>query len=111
MKSFVGRKYRQVWVWLLTAPLAKTRVVRAVVWFVPWVAMNAMVTFTLGVDLVFTFTSLLAIGSFWGLGFLSARRLNVRHEVEALANYLGEHPDVLEFEVVQVMKEKAATSR
>lgn len=111
MKSLVRRTYRRVWVWFLTAPAYKTRAVRTVIWFVPWVSMNAMVTFTLGVDLAFTFMSLLACASFWLLGWMNARRLNVRHEAVALANYLGEHQDVVEFEVVQTMRKQAAASR
>lgn len=111
MKSSVRRTYKRVWVWFLTAPKHKTRAARTVVWFVPWVAMNAMVTFTLGVDLAFTFTSLLACASFWVLGWLDARRLNVRHEAQALAAYTGDHPDLTRFELEQTMRRQAATSR
>ena len=104
MNRAVRRRCKIIWVWLLTAPLSKTRAVRTALWFLPWVAMNMIVTFSFGFDVAFTFLSLGSAGSFWALGYLSARRLNVRHESEALAAYVAEPVDLVEFDLKRLMQ-------
>lgn len=106
MSNPVRRRYNMVWVWFLTASLLKTRVARAMIWFVPYAAMNAFAVKS-GADLLFVFLSLLLAASFWFLGALAARRQNVRHEAEALASYIGEHPDLTEFDLKRGMRELA----
>jgi hypothetical protein len=69
--------------------------------------MNMVVTFSFGFDVAFTFLSLGCTGSFWGLGFLSARRLNIRQEAEALAAYIAEPVDFIEFDLKRLMQSNA----
>lgn len=107
MNNTVRRRCKIIWVWFLTAPVSKTRAVRTAFWFLPWVAMNMIVTFSFGFDVAFTFLSLGSAGSFWGLGYLAARRLNVHHEAEALAAYIAEPVDFVEFDLKRLMQTNA----
>lgn len=103
MKKVVRRRYRMIWVWFLTASNHKTRIARTMIWFVPYVAMNAFAVKS-GADLLFVFLSLLLAASFWFLGALAARRQNMHDQAESLAAYLGEHPDLTEFDLKRGMR-------
>lgn len=97
-----------IWVWFMIASDQKTRLARVVGWFVPWVAMNMVVTFTLGMDLLFTGLSLLCCGWFWYLGYVRTARHNVRVLAQTIASYTGEHPELAEFDLKRGMKAFAA---
>lgn len=109
MNRLVRRK-KILWAWALTASDRKTFTIRVLLWWLPWVGitMLAFLNFTFLTAIAFALVTLFSCGSFWLLGYIRAARRGVRNVAETYADCLGEHPDLVEFDLKRVMRKQAA---
>jgi hypothetical protein len=104
------RRYRIITAWALTCDASKTRPIQVLLWWLPWTTICGMALWYMPFLPAVVLCSITAFAgvNVWLLGFLHARRKNIYNLAVLTAEWSDQHPDLLEFELKEGLKTRAA---